>query len=80
MTVFLALLAILVPASLTLVGYWFKQQQDRRLDSERAAEQARLKAEREKEELLAIAAPARERAATLGHHPLAACAGGVRTA
>jgi hypothetical protein len=30
-TVALALLAALVPASVALVGYWFKQQSDKRL-------------------------------------------------
>jgi hypothetical protein len=47
------MLAILVPASVTVVGYWFKQQDDRRLvqeqnDSEKERFQAREK-EREGE-------------------------------
>lgn len=32
MTVVLALLVVLVPASVTLVGYWIKQQSDKRLN------------------------------------------------
>jgi hypothetical protein len=47
------MLAILVPASVTVVGYWFKQQDDRRLvqeqnDSEKERFQAR---EKEKDRL-----------------------------
>ena len=34
MTVILALLVVLVPASVTLIGYWFKQQADKRLSEE----------------------------------------------
>jgi hypothetical protein len=42
MTVVLALLAILVPASVALVGYWMKQQSDKRLDQEHDRESKRL--------------------------------------
>jgi hypothetical protein len=42
MTAVLALLAILIPASVTLVGYWAKSQSDARLDFERKQNQARL--------------------------------------
>src|SRR5690242_21158571 len=34
MTVVLALLAVFVPASVTLVGYWFRQQSEKRLEQE----------------------------------------------
>ena len=47
MTVFLALLAVLVPASVTLIGYWFKQQADRRLTQERDQARARLDQEQD---------------------------------
>ena len=43
MTVFLALLAVLVPASVTLIGYWFKRQSDTRLKQEREQEEERLR-------------------------------------
>jgi hypothetical protein len=39
----LALLAVLVPASVTLVGYWFTRQSERRLDREHHDELARLR-------------------------------------
>jgi hypothetical protein len=48
MTVFLALVAVLVPASVTLIGYWFKQQADKRLALER--DQARDRLEQEQRE------------------------------
>jgi hypothetical protein len=41
-TALLALLAVLVPASVTLVGYWFTRQSERRLDQEHRDELARL--------------------------------------
>jgi len=47
MTVFLAILAVLVPASVTLFGYWFKQQADKRLAQERDQANARLRQEQE---------------------------------
>lgn len=47
MTVVLALLAVAVPASVTLFGYWFKQQSERRLAQEREQERARLAQERD---------------------------------
>jgi hypothetical protein len=47
MTVFLAMIAILVPASVTLTGYWFKQQSDKRLAQEREQGQEQLAQERE---------------------------------
>jgi hypothetical protein len=50
MTVVLALVAILVPASVTLVGYWFKQQQQRRLASEREQANRRLSQEHDEEQ------------------------------
>jgi hypothetical protein len=50
MTVVLALVAIFVPASVTLVGYWFKQQQQRRLDSEREQANKRLSQEHEEQQ------------------------------
>ena len=49
MTVFLALIAILVPASVTLTGYCFKQQADERLTEEREQSEKRLAQEREHE-------------------------------
>jgi hypothetical protein len=42
MTIFLAILAVLVPASVTLSGYWFKQQADKRLAQERDQAHDRL--------------------------------------
>jgi hypothetical protein len=42
MTVFLALLAVLVPATVALVGYWLKQQSERRIDLEHQRESKRL--------------------------------------
>jgi len=50
MTVVLALVAVLVPASVTLVGYWFKQQQQLRLDSEREQASKRLAQEHEEQQ------------------------------
>lgn len=47
MTVFLALLAILVPASVALFGYWFKQESERRLAQERDQARERLAQEHE---------------------------------
>lgn len=47
MTVFLALLAVLVPASVTLIGYWFKQQSERRLVQDRDQARERLTQEHE---------------------------------
>src|SRR5690348_14221102 len=47
MTVFLAILAVLVPASVTLFGYWFKQQADKRLTQEQDQANARLRQEQE---------------------------------
>jgi hypothetical protein len=46
MTVFLAILAVLVPASVTLSGYWFKKQADKRLAQERDQAHDRLVQER----------------------------------
>jgi hypothetical protein len=43
MTIFLALLAVLVPASVALVGYWMKQQSERRLEQEHERESKRLR-------------------------------------
>jgi hypothetical protein len=47
MTVVLALLVVLVPASVTLIGYWFKQQAERRLAQEREQAQEQLAQEHE---------------------------------
>lgn len=49
MAIFLALLAVLVPASVTLIGYWFKQQSERRLTQDHEDSQKRLAQEREQE-------------------------------
>jgi len=43
MTAFLTLIAILVPASVTLTGYLFTHQSGKRLDQEREQENGRLK-------------------------------------
>jgi F0F1-type ATP synthase membrane subunit b/b' len=50
MTVFLALLAVLVPASVTLIGYWFKQQAERRLSEEQEQSEKRLAQEQKQSE------------------------------
>jgi hypothetical protein len=49
MTVVLALLAVLVPASVTLVGYWFKQQAGKRLTQEQEQSRKRLVQEQQQE-------------------------------
>jgi hypothetical protein len=49
MTVFLALLAVLVPASVTLTGFWFKQQSEKRLAQEASQEKKRMQQEQEQE-------------------------------
>jgi len=43
MAVFLALLAVLAPASVTLIGYWFKEQSQKRLAQEREQQNDRLR-------------------------------------
>jgi hypothetical protein len=43
MTVVLALFAVLVPASVTLVGYWIQRQAGKRVDLQKDQENARLK-------------------------------------
>jgi len=50
MTVVLALVAILLSASVTLVAYWLKQQQQRRLDAEREQASKRLSQEHEEQQ------------------------------
>lgn len=47
MTAVLAILAILIPASVTVVGYWMKSQSDSRLDEDRKQSKARLDQERD---------------------------------
>jgi len=42
MTVVLALLAVFVPASVALVGYWFRQQSEKRLEQEQKQSKDRL--------------------------------------
>jgi hypothetical protein len=49
MTIALAMLAILVPASVTLVGYWFKQQADERLEQEQSNSEKERSQERAQE-------------------------------
>src|SRR5262249_49625972 len=46
MTAVLALLVVLIPASVTLIGYWFKQQSDKRLNQEHKQAEWRLEGER----------------------------------
>jgi hypothetical protein len=50
MTIFLALLAILVPASVTLIGYWFKKQAERRLSEEQEQADKKLAQEQQQSE------------------------------
>jgi hypothetical protein len=50
MTVVLALIAVFVPASVTLVGYWFRQQSQKRLEQEQKQSKDRLAAEHEQSE------------------------------
>lgn len=50
MTVILALLVVLVPASVTLIGYWFKQQADKRLSEEQEQSEKRLAQEQRQSE------------------------------
>lgn len=50
MTIFLAMLAILVPASVTLIGYWFKQQAERRLSEEQEQADKKLAQEQKQSE------------------------------
>jgi hypothetical protein len=45
MTAVLAILAVSVPASVTLIGYWIQRQAGKRLDQQNAQENARLKLE-----------------------------------
>ncbi len=47
MTVVLALLVVFVPASVTLVGYWFRQQSEKRLEQEQKQSKDRLTEEHE---------------------------------
>ena len=47
MTVVLALFAVFVPASVTLVGYWFRQQSEKRLEQEQKQSTDRLAEEHE---------------------------------
>lgn len=47
MTFVLALIAVLVPASVTLFGYWFKQQSEKRLTEERKQAENRLAQEKD---------------------------------
>jgi hypothetical protein len=50
MTVALALLALLVPASVTLIGYWIKQEAENRHSQEHEEAEKRLALEREESE------------------------------
>jgi Na+-transporting methylmalonyl-CoA/oxaloacetate decarboxylase gamma subunit len=50
MTVVLAFLAVLLPASVTLIGYWFKQQAEKRLAQEQEQANRRLALERKQED------------------------------
>jgi hypothetical protein len=50
MTVVLALLAVMVPAVVALVGYWFKDQSDKHLKQEHQDSETRLKQEHEQSE------------------------------
>ena len=50
MTVVLALIAVFVPASVTLVGYWFRQQSEKRLAQEQKQSKDRLAEEHEQSE------------------------------
>jgi hypothetical protein len=50
MTLAIAFLAVLVPASVTLVGYWIKRQSDKRLAQEQAQSDTRLSQERDRDE------------------------------
>jgi hypothetical protein len=50
MTITLALIAILVPASITLVGFWFKQQSEKRLALDRQQTERRLNQEQKEQD------------------------------
>lgn len=50
MTVFLALIAVLVPASVTLSGFWFKQQAENRLAEEHSQSDRRFAEEHRQSE------------------------------
>jgi hypothetical protein len=64
MTVFLALLAVLVPASVALVGYWMKQQSESRLRHDQDREDQRL-LQQQKDEAARLKLEAAMRAAEL---------------
>ena len=49
MAIYVALLAVLVPASVTLVGYWLKRQSEKRLDQEAEQAEARRSLETSQE-------------------------------
>jgi hypothetical protein len=50
MNVFLALIAVLVPASVTLVGFWYKRQSERRLAQEKEQSEEQLSQDHERSE------------------------------
>lgn len=50
MNVFLALIAVLVPASVTLVGFWYKRQSEKRLAQEKEESDKQLSQEHERSE------------------------------